>query len=332
MPSLDILNDDAFSVSSLTAAVNEMEAVPSMLGDEGLFEEDGVSTTTIQVEKKGETLSLVKAGQRGSAGQNNARAKSSLIPFNLIHLPQNDAILADSIQNKRAFGSESDVQQIQSEVNGVLSGLKANNDATIEFQRMGAIQGKILDADNTTVIENLHTKFNITQPAQNMALAVATTKVRELIVAAKRARSKALGSVLVREWRCKCSATFFDALIGHDEVKVAYDRWLEGAALRGDMDKGFMYGDVLFQVYDATVDGKDFITAGDAYMYPVGVPGMFITRFGPADYMETVNTKGLPYYAKQERMRMDKGVDIEVQSNTISLCTRLKGVQKFKLV
>ena len=328
MPSLDILNDDAFSVSSLTASVNAMEEVPGQLGAEGLFEEDGVSTTTIQVEQKGSTLSLVKAAQRGTSGQNSARAGRNLIPFNLVHLPQMDAILADTIQNKRAFGSETEVEQVQAEVNSVLFLMKANNDATIEYQRMGALQGKILDADGTSVIENLYTKFGVAQPTQAIALSTTTTKVRDIIVKAKRARSKELGNVLVKAWRCKCSATFFDALIGHDEVKVAYDRWMEGAALRGDMSDGFMYGDVLFQVYDATVDGKDFIADGEAFMYPVGVPGMFITRFGPADYMETVNTKGLPYYAKQERMRMDKGVDLELQSNTLSLCTRPKGVLK----
>ena len=328
MPTLDIFNDDAFSVSSLTASVNEMEEVPGQLGEEGLFEEDGISTTTLQVEKKGDTLALVKAAQRGGSAQTSGRAKATMVPFNLVHLPQEDAILADTIQNKRAFGSESELQGMVAEVNSVLAVLKRNNDATLEWQRMGALKGKILDADGTTVLEDINARFGITQATQAMALSTETTKVRALIVAKKRATSKLLGSVLVREWRCKCSASFFDLLIEHPEVRAAYDRWMEGAALRGDMSDGFMYGDVLFQVYDATVDGKDFIASGEAYMYPVGVPGMFITRFGPADYMETVNTKGLPYYAKQEVMKYGKGIDLELQSNTISLNTRLKGVVK----
>jgi hypothetical protein len=328
MPTLDIFNDDAFSVSSLTASVNEMAEVPGQLGAEGLFQEDGISTTTLQIEKQGDNLKLVKAGQRGGSGQNTARTKRTMIPFNLVHLPQEDAILADTIQNKRAFGSETEMQSIQAEVNGVLEGMKRNNDATLEWQRMGALKGKILDADGTTVLEDVNARFGITQATQAMALSTATTKVRNLIVQKKRATSKLLGSVLVREWRCKCSATFFDKLVGHDEVKAAYDNWQKGAALRGDMSNGFMYGDVMFEVYDATVDGQDFIDAGSAYLYPVGVPGMFITRFGPADYMETVNTKGLPYYAKQEVMKYGKGVDLELQSNTISINTRPKGVVK----
>jgi hypothetical protein len=44
--------------------------------------------------------------------------------------------------------------------------------------------------------------------------------------------------------------------------------------------------------------------------------------------METVNTIGLPYYAKQEELRMGKGIDLESQSNPISICTRPRAVIK----
>ena len=65
----------------------------------------------------------------------------------------------------------------------------------------------------------------------------------------------------------------------------------------------------------------DFIDTNSAYLVPEGVAELFIARFAPADYVETVNTLGLPYYAKQEAMRMGKGIDIETQSNPITLCT-----------
>jgi hypothetical protein len=51
-------------------------------------------------------------------------------------------------------------------------------------------------------------------------------------------------------------------------------------------------------------------------------PELLITRFAPADYIETVNTLGLPYYAKQEIMPFGKGVALEAQSNPIHLPTR----------
>ena len=44
--------------------------------------------------------------------------------------------------------------------------------------------------------------------------------------------------------------------------------------------------------------------------------------------METVNTIGLPLYAKQELMRMNKGVELEAQSNPLNLCTKPRAVIK----
>ena len=44
--------------------------------------------------------------------------------------------------------------------------------------------------------------------------------------------------------------------------------------------------------------------------------------------METVNTLGLPYYAKQEVMKFNKGVEIETQSNPICLNTLPEAVIK----
>ncbi|MNT53517.1 hypothetical protein D3C72_1906050 [compost metagenome] len=49
---------------------------------------------------------------------------------------------------------------------------------------------------------------------------------------------------------------------------------------------------------------------------------LFITRFGPANYIETVNTIGLPRYAKGVVDKWGKRVDFEAQSNPLNLCTR----------
>ena len=66
----------------------------------------------------------------------------------------------------------------------------------------------------------------------------------------------------------------------------------------------------------------------EAYAVPKGVPERFITRFAPADYMEAVNTNGLPYYAKQEAGKFGKAVELEAQSNPLHLCTRPRAVIK----
>jgi hypothetical protein len=44
--------------------------------------------------------------------------------------------------------------------------------------------------------------------------------------------------------------------------------------------------------------------------------------YAPADYIETVNTVGIPRYSKQFRMPNDKGINLEMQTNALSYCIR----------
>jgi len=100
--------------------------------------------------------------------------------------------------------------------------------------------------------------------------------------------------------------------------------------LRREMPERFEYAGVLWERYragrkasaDVAGAGGSFIGDGEAHICVTGVPELFITRFAPADYEETVNTVGLPRYAHQYGMPNGKGRHIEVQSNPISLCTR----------
>lgn len=332
MPSLDIFNDDAFSMRSLTKAIEETPYQPMLIGELGLFSEDGISTTSLQIERKGTTLSLVPSAARGAPGRPERTDKSQLIPISTVHLPQRGAVLADEVQNVRAFGTESEVETVQNIVNQKLGKLRRNLDVTIEWQRIGAIKGQVVDADGSTVLLDMFTTFNVAQQTHQMLLGTDTTRVKSVIVGAQRKVEDALGGLMHRGFVALCGRNFFDSLVGHPAVEKAYDRWLDGAFLR-DVQRsqqsgspGFQFCGVSWHEYRGTVSGQNFIGDDDAYLIPMGVPDLFVTNFAPADYMETVNTMGIPYYAKQEMMRMNKGVELEAQSNPISICTRPNSV------
>lgn len=320
---MDIFNDDAFGVTQLTKAIEDVPSQPSRIAQLGLFEEDGISTTSVSIEKQGSKITLVAAAPRGSSADVLKREKRQLIPINCIHLPQRDAINADEVQNVRAFGSESDVETIQRVVNKRLRTMRRNIDTTIEYQRMGAIKGQVIDADGVTVLEDLHQRFGTTPATFNMVLGTAGTKVKQKVVEVKRQQRHALGGLGFRGQRVLCSSSFFDAFVGHAAVEKAYDRYLNGEFLRSDQTtSGFFFADVFWEEYDGAVGTIDFIDDGEAWLIPEGVADLFVTNYAPADYNETVNTLGLAYYAKQEPKAMGKGIDIEAQSNPIHICTR----------
>ncbi len=320
MLTLDIFNNDAFSLRELTKVINDLPYKPGRIGELGWFKESGIPTTVAQIEQRGTNFTLVANQPRGVAGQIVRGDKAKLIPVNTTHLPQQWKVLADEVQNIRAFGTADQLKTVQTEVAARMAKCRNNIDVTLEWQRMGAIKGQILDADGTTVILDLFTLMGTTQQTHSIALNTSTTKVRNAIVAGKRKIEAALGGKSYTGIRVLCSPSYFDALISSAAAEKAYDRWMDGQALRTDLRQGFMFGDVIFEEYRGSVNGVDFITDGESYWIPEGVSGDFmVTKFAPADYMETVNTIGLPYYARQELMDMNKGVNGEVQSNPIHL-------------
>lgn len=322
MASLDIFNNDAFSVQSLTKALTDIPYQPTRLQELGYFSEEGINTTTVSIERVGLSLSLVPTGPRGGVAKPTSKEKRTMINFGAVHLPQSGGVNADEVQNLRSFGTESELESVQNVVNKELRRLKRNLDTTLEYQRMGALKGQVLDADGTTVLLDMFTTFGVTQQVKSLVLGTAGTNVRNKLIEAKRLMEAQLGGIMYRSIRVLCSATFFDALVAHASVVAAFDRWNFGDFFRQDQRAGFPFAGMIFEEYRGSVGGNDFIAAGDAYMIPEGVPDLFTMYFAPADYMETVNTMGLPYYAKQEARDMNKGIDIETQSNPLALCTR----------
>lgn len=334
MPSLDIFKDDAFSMTSLTDAINKRPYMPGRIGQLGLFQAKGITTTDLWVEEKSGTLSLVQTTARGAAGGSVARNSRTGRSFRAPHLQQNATVMADEVQNVRAFGSENVVETIQDLVNERNGEMQDNIAVTQEYHRMGAIQGLVLDADGSTLF-NLFTEFSVVQQTQDFAFTTATTKVRSVIVAAKRLAEAELGGVMVTGWRAFCGKNWFDSLVDHATVAEAY-KYQQGQQLQNDLrETGFSYGGVMFEEYRGSVSPQaggsavNFVHDDQAWLAPV-VAGMYVTRFAPAEYEETVNTIGLPFYAKQaaDPSGFNKYRALEVQSNPISLCLRPRAVIK----
>ena len=328
MATLDIFNNDAFSVTNLTRTLVDIPRVPTRLGELGLFEESGIMTTTMMIERTSEGLKLVPSATRGSSGEPVTTRGRSLIPVKAVHLPQRGSVLADEVQGVRAFGTESDVDAVQNLVRKKLDKMKRQLDLTLEYHRIGAIKGKVMDSDGSSVLLDVYDTFGMTQVTHNFQLSTASTSVKKKVIALRRAVATALGGLSYQRIHVLCSRAFFDDLTGHVSVEKAFELANSNSFARTDPMGNFEIAGVTFEEYDGGVNGMDFIEAGAAYAFPIGVPGLFTTDFAPADYMETVNTMGLPYYAKQEPMRMNKGVELESQSNPITLCTRPESVVK----
>jgi hypothetical protein len=322
MADIQIFNDEAFSVSSLTAAINEQEYVPGRIGSLGLFQEEGITTLTVQIEKDGDTLALVPAGERGTSGLVVSGSKRNLIPFNTVHLPERFTIKADEIQGIRAFGTRSELQSVQDVVNKRLAKARRQLDVTHEFQRLGALNGKIYDADGKTVLLDLYERFGVQRQRMPMEFANPKVNFRVKCGDALDMQEEALGTVTRSGSRAFCGKNFWNAMLELEEVNKTYLNTQQAASLRGDARESFDYGGITWERYRGKIAGMTFVHDDKALLIPEGVPDLYISVFAPADYMETVNTEGVPYYSKIEPLPFNKGMVGEAQSNPLHMCTR----------
>ena len=321
-----MLNEDGFTLAEMTAAINQLPHVPTQLGDSGLFEYSGVSTLTVQVERQGQTLALVSSRPRGAPGQPIGRNTRDLRPFNLVHLPLDDKILADEVQGVRDFGTDGSLTPLEKRRNEVMQHGMRRLDLTLEFHRVNALKGIVYDADGTTVLHDFFTEFGVAPNTLDFVLDNAATEVRAKCDEAGDLIEDELGGNPFTGMVAYCGRTFWKSLVTDKSVKETYLNTIQAASLRGDPAEQVEFGGITWRKYRGAANGSQMIGANDAYIVPTGVPGLLIGRFGPADYNETVNTIGLPVYARGIPMRNNKGWDIEMQSNPIHILTRPRAV------
>lgn len=327
----DIFNTDAFSVVSLTDAILKAPHKPGLIGEIGLFREGGITTTTVVVEEKDGQLFLIESTPRGGPGSTIGAKKRTARSFLVPHLERDSTIMADEVQDVRAFGSEMQVEGVQAVVNERLATLRAMHEVTLEHHRVGAIQGKILDADGTTVLFDLFTEFAVSQQTKDFALSAATTNVRGEVIAATRLSEDELEGQMVTDYVGLCSDGWFDDFVGHDKVKETFLNWSAAQELREDVRRGFRFGGVTWVNYRGKVKASDdatdvnFIPANEAFLVPRA--DIFRTYFAPADFIETVNTVGLPLYSKiSVDQELNRWAKVHSQSNPMCLCLRPRAV------
>jgi hypothetical protein len=337
---LDIFRNNAFGVIPLTDAINNLEFVPGRIGQMGIFSTNSVATTAIGIESKNGVLSLIAPTPRGGAGVTQDKEKRTIRFLGIPHFQIDDAIMAEEVQGVRAFGSENAVEGVMAKVDERMAIHGQSLAATQESNRVGAIKGIITYADGSTV--DLFSEFDETQLAEiDLDLdnaSPAEGALRKKCAAIVRATAGQLDGVA---WSGKVRSivgdNVFDDLLTHPEVRATYEGWSEAKILRegyieadGKSYGAFEFGGIIFENYRGATGGTAFVDTNKAHMFPEGVPGLFRTAYGPADYIETVNTLGKPMYMKQMPMKNDKGVEIEVQMNALEYCTRPKVLIKAK--
>lgn len=318
----DVFNSNAFSMVELTAAINAVPYKPGFLSGRGIFTDSGVTTETVAIEEKGGVLRLVQSKPRNGPRVGKERTRRKIRTFNVPHLPQYDYIRADELVNVRAFGQEQGFETEETVRNERLASMADDLDLTLEHHRLGAIKGQVLDADGT-VIHDLFEEFDVSPIAEKaMDLGNATEgNLIKKVQGIKRAMLTELGGVTPSGIEVLCGDNYWDDLVSSPDAREYYRRAAQTRLGDAPVYDQFVFAGITWINYRGA--GDVAVHTDKCHFYPTGVKDLFPTRYAPAPWFSTVNTKGLPRYSRHvPGGDTDVQLDLEAQTNPLVLCTR----------
>lgn len=343
MLTMDVFKQDAFSATTLTAAVDKVGYVPGYLGAiPNLFVPPPLgqpSTPDVYIESRGTEAALIQTSPRGAPPDQKGGddASREARPFRTRRLAQGSRINASELQSIRQFGSETELQQLQTQVARRQFLIRRDFELTLENMRLGVVQGLWADADGSTLY-NWATQFSQTIPAEvtwTLSAATGDGATRTACATAKRSilrGLKGMGGPAV-QIQAICGDTFWDKLVASKEVRETYLNYTAAAALREPTAwESFNYGGITFTNYRGTDDDSTVaVTDGAAKFFPVGA-GIFQTAYAPAERFGFVNTPGQPSYSWiiTDPLR-DMWADVEVYCYPLMVCTMPQALYRAKI-
>lgn len=334
MPIVDVFNSKPFEMLDMVEAVNRLPYKPGQIGALGLFTERGIATTHVAIEDRAGEISLIQTSPRGGPPTQHKSVKRTIYDTRIPHIAIADTINADEVQGVRVFGTEGQLQAIAQIRNDRLQEMADKLDVTLEHLMFGAMKGAVLDADGTTTIVNLFTLTGKSQAAEVDFQFDSTTagETIKLVSGMRRTMLNRLqaDATLVSEIVVLGDATFMDNLQNCKDFLDSYKFDSVSEMLR----QARVFGELRWQGVrwiehrlGSDLSGGSFLGTGKCIMFPAG-PSIYRTYYSPGDYLDTVNTLGLPRYASSFVDPKNKYIELELQSNPLPICTRPEALMK----
>lgn len=332
MLGIDVFSGDAFNTFELTATLERVPHIPNLLGGMGIFQPVPVRTETVAIEKRDGVLALIPVSQRGAPLKGRENEKRNIRDFRTRRIAKSDRLMASEIQGIRAFGSSSELEQVQSETLRRQMALRNDAELTLENMRLGAIQGIVLDADGSTLDDwsahwgvSAATEIDFDLDAASPASGAVKRKCNQVIRAMMKA-SKGSWVNGQTEVIALCGDAFFDDLTAHTEVRATYLNQQEASQLRGgyaDVYDQVRYGNITWINYRGTDDGTSVaINTDKAKFFPKGARDLFQHVMSPGESFDWVNTPGQEFYSLViPDEKRNTHVDIELYSYPLIICT-----------
>jgi hypothetical protein len=332
----DVFDQNAWGVVEFQEDVVErVDHKPQLLGELGIFEPVYSRSQSIAIADKNRQLTLIPTSEIGAPPEEMVPEGAKVRLFSASRLAKGSTIYAIEMAGVTALPFDLQTKEVAEEATDRTGQILDDLELTWEHMRFGAIQGKVMDADGTTVLINWYSEWGIAPPNEvNFSLGTAGTDVRKKCRDVKRAMQKAAKGVWTPATRvaCICGDTFFDKLVNHTQIKET-KLGTERAVMLENIEgySAIEIEGITFINYQGTDDDSSIaIDTDKARFFPVGARGAFKVGFAPAnEFKPYLNQKAREYYGllladPSGREAWDR---VELYSYPIMICTRPEMLQ-----
>lgn len=326
-----------FTDQELTEAINILPNQYGRLESMGMFPIDPISSTIVEIRIEEGVLTLLPAKARGAPATPAARNLKKSLFLEVPHIPHLDTIKPSDIQNMNQVVARSRGKvTLDSLMNKRLADMRSRHDLTLEFMRMAALKGVLLDGAGATLYD-FFTEFAVVKKSVAFALGTGTTDVLSKCDEVVAHIENNAGGEVIGGVEALVDSAFFNKLIDHAKVKDKYVNWQAAQAMsnpkREDATGGatgrvFPFGAINFREARGSVtpfggSATPFVAASTGHAFPIGTRDTFVTYSAPPNRVDAANVAPDEVISiTTEILKHGQGVEMRSESNVLPLVRR----------
>lgn len=351
---------DSLSFIEATTAINSIPVANFPLLNSGMFRRRPTRTKTAGImvnNTPGVGILPARAWCCDEDGANLGNNTQKLIPVQIPHTPLTEALMVCDVDGEidgMAGNGTQSLQLLDWESARVRKYQKIRYayDSTMEYRFLGALSGKVLDANGTDVLLDVFKLFGVTQQTQDITAKVAATDLMQEFRAAAMLSRLGVRSFNPVGYVVYAGTNFFNTLLSQEKLFDLYKRDFQAySAQQMDATKdiirlpgGFTVIRYEGPLVNDPVNGKELpLMLGDdeAFMVPTPPPGYDMAGYfvAPPETKGTVNQlPGMDLYLwektinrRSEDANDADGIKISGESNYLPFVQYPGGIIKLLL-
>jgi len=348
--SLDILRNDTFSYVNLQRVAGNTSYVPQTLGRMQLFTPRPIIGEIVHLYEEDSTVRLVPTTERGTPDIRLIPDVGRMRALKTTRLAQVTSVRAAELIGI-ANTSLAETIRVRNAANLLTrrtARMKSNLEKTKELHRFGAIQGKLLDADGTTVIADFFDQFGLPQPAlidvdfpnipeEELLQFFQDTFLRPISIALEDGGRATAGMYLASI----CGDGWWAKLMTHPGFREIYKLQMQAQAVARatnplvvpNMWMEVDFAGVRWINYQGTRNNEIAVPFNECRFFPVGAEDVFNVYWGSGETLEDAVEEGRPEYllVRPDVRPHPEFVDAHLRSYPLYACTFPKALMRARV-